>query len=106
MTSDSRGTRVVAETENEMDGMASINLRASDDFPDPLGAARIMIHGPPVWATSLLNVFDLLANFLQFFLHSNHEVRHFSIVGLGPNGVDLSVHFLSEKIQFPPHRIA
>lgn len=67
---------MVAETEKKIDGMALSNLEAMVVFPEPLGAARMMIQGPP----KSFDILDLFANFFQFFLHSNHQMGHFRII--------------------------
>ena len=48
----------------------------------------------------LLHILNLFANSFQGRLDLDNVLRDFSVVGLRPDGVNLSAHFLSDEFEF------
>ena len=57
--------------------------------------------GPP---KKLLDVLNLLAQFLQLALEVNDNARELDVLRLRPHGVDLAVQLLTEKIELAADR--
>src|SRR6476620_2455548 len=52
-----------------------------------------------------LDILHLLAELLELGLRRDDELRHAQAVGLGPDRVDLAVHFLQQEVQLPAARL-
>src|SRR4030095_5490558 len=54
---------------------------------------------------ALLDILDLLAHALELRLGRNHELDRLAAFNLRPDGIDLAIHLLDEKIQLAATRL-